>query len=92
MTRALSIEIVSAGHCPSCRLCWPLTVVSFPLCPVSVKPENLIFANKTEDSDLLIADFGLSRITSEDTFKMLTTTCGTPGVRRVSVLTASYGV
>ncbi|KAL7415961.1 kinase-like domain-containing protein [Mrakia frigida] len=44
-----------------------------------LKPENLIFANKTEDADLLIADFGLSRIIQEDTFKMLTTTCGTPG-------------
>lgn len=34
-----------------------------------LKPENLIFASKAEDSDLLIADFGLSRIIEEDQFK-----------------------
>ena len=50
-----------------------------------VKPENLIFANKTEDADLLIADFGLSRIIQEDTFKMLTTTCGTPGSFQLTI-------
>lgn len=67
-----------------------------------LKPENLIFADKTDDAALLIADFGrflpspepqasksraltslrpsgLSRIIQEDQFKLLTTTCGTPG-------------
>lgn len=34
-----------------------------------LKPENLIFASKAEDSELLIADFGLSRIIEEDQFK-----------------------
>ena len=33
----------------------------------------------TVDADLLIADFGLSRIMDEEQFHVLTTTCGTPG-------------
>lgn len=44
-----------------------------------LKPENLLFRTPDEDSDLLIADFGLSRIIDEEKFRMLTTTCGTPG-------------
>lgn len=32
-----------------------------------------------EDSDLLIADFGLSRIIDSEKFDVLRTTCGTPG-------------
>lgn len=43
-----------------------------------LKPENLLFRTPAEDSDLLIADFGLSRIIDEEKFRMLTTTCGTP--------------
>lgn len=43
-----------------------------------LKPENLLFRTMDEDSDLLIADFGLSRIIDEEQFRMLTTTCGTP--------------
>ncbi|CAN6643360.1 calcium/calmodulin-dependent protein kinase I [Trichomonascus vanleenenianus] len=43
-----------------------------------LKPENLLFRTSDEDSDLLIADFGLSRIIDEEKFRMLTTTCGTP--------------
>lgn len=43
-----------------------------------LKPENLLFRTMDEDSDLLIADFGLSRIIDEERFRMLTTTCGTP--------------
>lgn len=43
-----------------------------------LKPENLLFHTPDEDSDLLIADFGLSRIIDEEKFRMLTTTCGTP--------------
>lgn len=43
-----------------------------------LKPENLLFHTPEEDSDLLIADFGLSRIIDEEKFRMLTTTCGTP--------------
>lgn len=44
-----------------------------------LKPENLLFRSKDEDSDLLIADFGLSKVIDETTFSALTTTCGTPG-------------
>ncbi|ORZ01656.1 kinase-like domain-containing protein [Syncephalastrum racemosum] len=44
-----------------------------------LKPENLLFRTPDEDADLLIADFGLSRIIDTDKFHMLTTTCGTPG-------------
>ena len=44
-----------------------------------LKPENLLFRTPAEDSDLLIADFGLSRIIDDESFHVLTTTCGTPG-------------
>lgn len=44
-----------------------------------LKPENLLFRTKDDDSDLLIADFGLSKMIDESTFSALTTTCGTPG-------------
>lgn len=43
-----------------------------------LKPENLLFLTPDEDSELMIADFGLSRIIDEEKFRMLTTTCGTP--------------
>lgn len=43
-----------------------------------LKPENVLFQTKDEGSDLVIADFGLSRIVDEEKFRMLTTTCGTP--------------
>ncbi|CAG8697048.1 170_t:CDS:2, partial [Racocetra persica] len=44
-----------------------------------LKPENLLFTTADENSDLLIADFGLSRIIDSEKFHVLTTTCGTPG-------------
>ena len=44
-----------------------------------LKPENLLFRTPEDNSDLLIADFGLSRIMDENQFHVLTTTCGTPG-------------
>ena len=34
-----------------------------------LKPENLLFRTPDEDSDLLIADFGLSRIIDEEKFR-----------------------
>lgn len=46
---------------------------------VDLKPENLLFRTVEDNSDLLIADFGLSRIMDEEQFHVLTTTCGTPG-------------
>ncbi|CEH15050.1 camk camk1 protein kinase [Ceraceosorus bombacis] len=44
-----------------------------------LKPENLLFRDKSEDSDLLIADFGLSRVVDDEKITVLSTTCGTPG-------------
>lgn len=44
-----------------------------------LKPENLLFRTSDENADLLIADFGLSRLIDSDQFHVLTTTCGTPG-------------
>ncbi|OCH91164.1 Pkinase-domain-containing protein [Obba rivulosa] len=44
-----------------------------------LKPENLIFRTKAEDADIMIADFGLSRIMEEDKLQLLTEICGTPG-------------
>lgn len=44
-----------------------------------LKPENLLFRDKTEESDLLIADFGLSRVVDDEKITVLSTTCGTPG-------------
>lgn len=44
-----------------------------------LKPENLLFRTPEDNADLLIADFGLSRVMDEEQFHVLTTTCGTPG-------------
>ncbi|KAI9680143.1 MAG: hypothetical protein M1829_001380 [Trizodia sp. TS-e1964] len=44
-----------------------------------LKPENLLFRTPEDNADLLIADFGLSRIMEDEQFHNLTTTCGTPG-------------
>ncbi|KAL5000212.1 kinase-like domain-containing protein [Aspergillus recurvatus] len=44
-----------------------------------LKPENLLFRTPEDNADLLIADFGLSRIMDEEQLHVLTTTCGTPG-------------
>jgi serine/threonine protein kinase len=41
-----------------------------------LKPENLLFRDPSEDADLIITDFGLSRMVSQNDF--LSTTCGTP--------------
>lgn len=44
-----------------------------------LKPENLLFRTPDEDADIMIADFGLSRIMEEEKLNMLTEICGTPG-------------
>jgi calcium/calmodulin-dependent protein kinase I len=49
-------------------------------CP-DLKPENLLFRTPAEDADIMIADFGLSRLMDSDKLKVLTEVCGTPGVR-----------
>lgn len=51
---------------------------------LDLKPENLLFRTPAEDADIMIADFGLSRVMEEDRFHLLTEICGTPGVRRPS--------
>ena len=47
-----------------------------------LKPENLLFRTPEDDADIMIADFGLSRIMEEEKLNQLTEICGTPGVRR----------
>lgn len=44
-----------------------------------LKPENLLFRTKAEEADIMIADFGLSRVLDDDKFTLLTEVCGTPG-------------
>ncbi|GBE89921.1 Calcium/calmodulin-dependent protein kinase cmkB [Sparassis crispa] len=44
-----------------------------------LKPENLLFRTKEEDADIMIADFGLSRVMEEEKLQLLTEICGTPG-------------
>ncbi|KAK0469381.1 kinase-like domain-containing protein [Desarmillaria tabescens] len=44
-----------------------------------LKPENLLFRTKAEEADIMIADFGLSRVMEEEKLNMLTEICGTPG-------------
>ncbi|KAJ7343907.1 CAMK/CAMK1 protein kinase [Mycena albidolilacea] len=44
-----------------------------------LKPENLLFRTKASDADIMITDFGLSRIMDEGKACMLTDVCGTPG-------------
>ncbi|KAI9271308.1 kinase-like domain-containing protein, partial [Sporodiniella umbellata] len=50
-----------------------------------IKPENLLFKTTEEDSDLLITDFGLSKLL-KDHDQVLTTACGTPGYVAPEVL------
>ncbi|THH14433.1 hypothetical protein EW146_g5894 [Bondarzewia mesenterica] len=49
-------------------------------CCVDLKPENLLFRTPAEEADIMIADFGLSRVMDEERFQLLTEICGTPGV------------
>ncbi|KAF8558646.1 Pkinase-domain-containing protein [Imleria badia] len=45
-----------------------------------LKPENLLFRSKPEKtSEIMIADFGLSRVMPDSKHSMLTEVCGTPG-------------
>lgn len=49
-----------------------------------LKPENLLFRTKAEDADIMIADFGLSRVMDENRHILLTEICGTPGVSNIA--------
>ncbi|TFK52945.1 Pkinase-domain-containing protein [Heliocybe sulcata] len=44
-----------------------------------LKPENLLFRTPAEEADIMIADFGLSRVMEEEKLQQLTEICGTPG-------------
>ncbi|KAF8185838.1 Pkinase-domain-containing protein [Mycena galopus ATCC 62051] len=44
-----------------------------------LKPENLLFRTEADDADIMIADFGLSRVIEEEKLSLLTGVCGTPG-------------
>ena len=41
-----------------------------------VQPENILFRTKNMDSDIMIADFGLSKLVNDTS--LLSTACGTP--------------
>ena len=45
-----------------------------------LKPENLLFRDPSEDADIMICDFGLSRVIDSEKMALLTEICGTPGV------------
>ncbi|KAI8925404.1 kinase-like domain-containing protein [Entophlyctis helioformis] len=54
-----------------------------------IKPENLLFRTKEDRSEVMIADFGLSKITDSDKIDALRTTCGTPGYMAPEILRKS---
>jgi serine/threonine protein kinase len=45
-----------------------------------LKPENLLFRDPSEGADIMICDFGLSRVIESEKVALLTEICGTPGV------------
>ncbi|KAJ3320842.1 hypothetical protein HDU76_000216 [Blyttiomyces sp. JEL0837] len=51
-----------------------------------IKAENLLFRKKDSISELVIADFGLSKIIEPTTFDGLMTTCGTQGYMAPEVI------
>lgn len=55
-----------------------------------LKPENLLFRDHSEESDLLIADFGLSRVIDDEKITVLSTTCGTPGYMAPEIFKKRY--
>ena len=73
MTQVLSIEVSqSLHHFPEPHFSHVLHL--------DLKPENLLFRTPAEEADIMIADFGLSRIMEEEKLNQLTEICGTPGV------------
>eukprot|EP00002_Diphylleia_rotans_P031031 TRINITY_DN6425_c0_g1_i1.p1 TRINITY_DN6425_c0_g1~~TRINITY_DN6425_c0_g1_i1.p1 ORF type:complete len:339 (-),score=81.84 TRINITY_DN6425_c0_g1_i1:153-1169(-) len=55
-----------------------------------LKPENLLYSDETDEAEIKLADFGLSRIIGENT--LLKTACGTPGYVAPEVLKGTgYG-
>ncbi|TPX37969.1 hypothetical protein SmJEL517_g00255 [Synchytrium microbalum] len=53
-----------------------------------IKAENLLFRSKDSD-ELVLADFGLSKIMGESNFEALKTMCGTPGYMAPEVIRKS---
>ncbi|GAX11735.1 hypothetical protein FisN_7Lh115 [Fistulifera solaris] len=52
-----------------------------------LKPENLLLANKIDDCEILLADFGFARMLPEE--GRLTTKCGTPAYVAPEVITGA---
>jgi len=50
-----------------------------------IKPENLLYRDKSPNSDLLLCDFGISKMI-ESPEDMLTTVCGSPGYTAPEIL------
>lgn len=46
-----------------------------------LNPKKLLFRTKAEDADIMVLDFGLSRILDSEKSQLLTEIDGTPGVR-----------
>lgn len=56
-----------------------------------LKPENLLLKSNDEDTEIKLADFGLSKIMGQDA--MMQTACGTPGYVAPEILQAKgYGI
>ncbi|ORX79871.1 kinase-like protein [Basidiobolus meristosporus CBS 931.73] len=51
-----------------------------------LKPENILFETEEEDSNLVIADFGLAKLLDDTNTQVLTTACGTMGYIAPEVL------
>ncbi len=55
----------------------------------NLKPENLLFRTPAEDADVMIVNFGLSRVMKEEGFHLLTDVCGTPSYMAPEILKES---
>jgi calcium/calmodulin-dependent protein kinase I len=53
-----------------------------------IKPENILFKTKHEDSDVMISDFGLSKISTFSAQDNMKTACGTPGYCAPEILSS----
>jgi len=51
-----------------------------------LKPENLLFKDKAPDSQLVLVDFGISKVLEGQTGNVMTTVCGSPGYTAPEVL------
>ncbi len=58
-------------------------MLSIHACFADLKPENLLFRTPANGADIVIIDFGLSRIVEGEKPYQFTDICGTLGVRTV---------